>query len=633
MTQTNWNTRLSSELYGINSWGKEYFSISESGEVEINCELDGSVVKVAVPKIIQGMKERGFEMPVLLRIENILDHRLRLINESFNQAIELYSYKNIYRGVFPVKVNQQRHVVEEIVKFGKHYHHGLEAGSKAELLIALASAPDDQRYIVCNGYKDKEFIGLGLNAVQLGWKCFFVLESLSELEIIIQRSKKLKVKPILGVRIKLSTTVDGHWKEDSGDRSLFGLDSIQLLKVVERLKASDMLDCLKMLHFHLGSQIPNIQNIRQGVQEACRYYLSLIKEGAAMGYLDLGGGLAVDYDGSSCSDTHSKNYALTEYCSGIVEAVMEILDAEGVAHPVLMSESGRATVAHSSLFLFNILEAADFDPVDNLSLNSSDYDEKLKNLVDTLENVSIGNIQESYNDARFYRSEIRRRFNLGQVDLRTRAVAENVFLEVMQRILSISKNISRLPRDLQTLRKELADIYYGNFSVFQSLPDTWAINQVFPIMPVHRLTEKPNREAMIADLTCDCDGKLDHFVGGRSTLALHSLNQNEEYYLGVFLVGAYQETLSDLHNLFGDSNVVSIRVTGDDQFQFVREIHGDSIADVLSYVEYDPKIMQEQFRDTVEAAVNEGRISAATRRHILTEFNESLRGYTYYEHI
>jgi len=633
MTQTNWNTRLSSELYGINSWGKEYFSISERGEVEINCELDGSVVKVAVPKIIQGMKERGFEMPVLLRIENILDHRLRLINESFNQAIELYSYKNIYRGVFPVKVNQQRHVVEEIVKFGKHYHHGLEAGSKAELLIALASAPDDQRYIVCNGYKDKEFIGLGLNAVQLGWKCFFVLESLSELEIILQRSKKLKVKPILGVRIKLSTTVDGHWKEDSGDRSLFGLDSIQLLKVVERLKASDMLDCLKMLHFHLGSQIPNIQNIRQGVQEACRYYLSLIKEGAAMGYLDLGGGLAVDYDGSSCSDTHSKNYALTEYCSGIVEAVMEILDAEGVAHPVLMSESGRATVAHSSLFLFNILEAADFDPVDNLSLNSSDYDEKLKNLVDTLENVSIGNIQESYNDARFYRSEIRRRFNLGQVDLRTRAVAENVFLEVMQRILSISKNISRLPRDLQTLRKELADIYYGNFSVFQSLPDTWAINQVFPIMPVHRLTEKPNREAMIADLTCDCDGKLDHFVGGRSTLALHSLNQNEEYYLGVFLVGAYQETLSDLHNLFGDSNVVSIRVTGDDQFQFVREIHGDSIADVLSYVEYDPKIMQEQFRDTVEAAVNEGRISAATRRHILTEFNESLRGYTYYEHI
>ncbi|MCG8609508.1 MAG: biosynthetic arginine decarboxylase [Pseudomonadales bacterium] len=634
----DWNIDDASEAYGIRAWGRNYFDISENGDVVVSCTTaEGEKVRVALPDIIAGMKARGFEMPALLRIENILDHRVRMINEAFTKAIEQASYQSIYRGVFPIKVNQQRHVVEEIVKFGRRYHHGLEAGSKAELMIALASSPDEERYIVCNGYKDEEFINLGLRAVQLGWRCFFVLETLSELELIIRCSQQLGVQPILGVRVKLSSTVDGHWKTSSGDRSIFGLTSIQLVEVVERLKLAGMLDCLKMLHFHLGSQIPNIQNIRQGVQEACRYYISLIKEGAAMGHLDLGGGLAIDYEGVSQCDTHSKNYTLSEYCIDIVEAVMETLDPQGVAHPVLMTESGRFTVAHSSLFLFNVLEVSNFDPVKNVRLlpdnmQSGHYDEKLRNLLDVLECITPKNVQECYNDAHFYRSEIRRKFNQGQADLRTRAVAENVFLEIIQRIQEVAASTQQIPKELTNLREDFADIYYGNFSVFQSLPDTWAIKQVFPVMPVHRLQEQPTREAMIADLTCDCDGKLDNFIGKRHTIPLHALEEGKDYFLGVFLVGAYQETLSDLHNLFGDSNVVSVRVTGDGEFEFVREIHGDSIADVLSYVEYDPRILQERFRDTVEQAVRSGKINVETRREILGAFDESLRGYTYFEH-
>lgn len=628
----DWDSQLSSQLYGVDKWGKDYFEVSPEGDVVIVGEVDGKKARVAISQIIQGMKDRGFEMPALLRIENILDQRLRLINESFHHAIEECKYKNVYRGVFPIKVNQQRHVVEEIVTFGQRFQHGLEAGSKAELLIALSASAENNRYIVCNGYKDEEFIDLGLGAIELGWKCFFVLESLSELAIILRRSIAQGVKPMLGVRVKLSATVDGHWQEDSGDRSIFGLNAIQLIEVVEQLKEHNMLDCLQMLHFHLGSQIPNIQNIRQGTQEACRYYIALKNEGAAMGYMDLGGGLAVDYEGLSQCDTHSKNYTLPEYCIDIVEAVMATLDPEGIDHPVLMSESGRATVAHSSIFLFNILETSDFDPVESSVFNGTENNEQLTNLHHILDYINERNLQECHNDAHFYRGEIRRKFNQGQTDLRTRALAENIFLTIMKRIQTLSHEAPNPPSQLHTLSEEFADTYYGNFSVFQSLPDTWAIKQVFPVMPIHRLCEKPTREAMIADLTCDCDGKLDHFIGNKKTIPLHTLNPDEEYILGVFLVGAYQETLSDLHNLFGDSNVVSIRITGDDQFEFVREIHGDSIADVLSYVEYDPKLLQEKFRDIVEQAVRCGKIPVTTRRKILTAFNEGLRGYTYYEH-
>jgi arginine decarboxylase len=628
----HWDINTAKETYGIKRWGNGYFDISEGGDVIIACPMnDSEIVKVPLINVISGMKERELDMPVLLRIENLLDQSISNINEAFREAINVSEYQNIYRGVFPIKVNQQCHVVEEIVQFGQRYKLGLEAGSKPELIIAMASLSSDESYIVCNGYKDEEFIDLGLRAIQLGWKCFFVVETPNELPLIIQRSKELGVKPIIGVRIKLSTTAGGHWENDSGDRSIFGLNSLQLIDVIDQLKAADMISCLEMLHFHLGSQIPNIHNIRQGVQEACRYYINMIDEGAPMGYLDTGGGLAVDYDGAQHCSTHSKNYTLEEYCVDIVEAVIQTLDPYGIPHPVLMSESGRATVAYSSLFLFNTLDVAHSDPVFKVEKPLDDSNETLKNLFEVTQCLNPKNVQECYNDAIFYRDEIRHLFNRGQVNLRIRAQAENLFLSIIQRIQAIEPTVEHFPEELSNLREDLADIYYGNFSVFQSLPDAWAINQVFPIMPVHRLNEMPTREAMIADLTCDCDGKIDNFIGGKKTLPLHPLIKGEEYYMGVFLVGAYQETLSDLHNLFGDTNVVSIRINADGSYDFMRELHGDSIADVLSYVEYNPKSLRDRFRNTVEGAVRRGKISVATRQQILLAFSASLDGYTYYE--
>lgn len=639
----DWTIDDAKDLYSVKHWSNGYFDVSDQGEVTITCPVNGALSnpdlhqqtdnKVAVPlmDVIAGMKDRDLQMPVLLRIENILDHSISKINEAFRKAIKAADYQNIYRGVFPIKVNQQCHVVEEIARFGDRYHHGLEAGSKAELIIAMSSLASEHSYIVCNGYKDEEFIDLGLRAIQLGWKCFFVVEAPSEVPLIIRRSRELGVKPMIGTRVKLSTKVEGHWQDDSGDRSIFGLNSLQLVEVIDSLKEADMLDCLQMLHFHLGSQIPSIHNIRQGVQEACRYYISMINEGARMGYLDLGGGLAVDYDGTQQRGTHSKNYSLDEYCVDIVEAVMQSLDPKGISHPVLMSESGRATVAYSSLFLFNTLDVATYEPVYKVVPPEENSHPTLKNLYEVTQQITRKNLQECYNDAIFYRDEIRHLFNRGQVDLRSRAIAENLYLHIIQQVQLIAPQVEHLPDDLKHLKESLADIYYGNFSVFQSLPDAWAIGQVFPIMPVHRLDEEPTRKAMLADLTCDCDGKIDHFAGGQKTLPLHSLKDGEDYYLAAFLVGAYQETLSDLHNLFGDTNVVSIRVNEDGSYDFMRELHGDSIADVLSYVEYDPKAMRDRFRNTVEAAVRKGKISVSTRQEILAAFQASMNGYTYYE--
>tara|TARA_B110000503_G_scaffold49949_1_gene81034 strand:+ start:403 stop:2313 length:1911 start_codon:yes stop_codon:yes gene_type:complete len=626
-----WTIESAEQTYGIHDWSSDYFDIAESGEVMVKSTINGTLAKISLMDVIKGMAERDLHMPALLRIENILDHRISAINTAFQNAIQGAGYQNSYRGIFPIKVNQQAQVIEEIVQFGERYDHGLEAGSKPELIIALATQKSEHSYIVCNGYKDEEFIDLGLRAIQMGWKCFFVIETPSEVPLIIKRANELSVRPMLGTRIKLSTRVEGHWQNDSGDGSIFGLNSLQLIDVIDQLRSAKMLDCLKMLHFHLGSQIPSIYNIRQGAQEACRYYISMVEEGAAMGYLDLGGGLAVDYEGAQQRTTNSKNYTLDEYCSGIVEAVMQTLDPENVPHPILMSESGRATAAYSSIFLFNILDVAHFDPIASLKEPEPDSDEKLKNLKELLGILNLKNIQECYNDANFYRDEIRQLFQRGQVALRERATAENLYLEVLQKIQQLAPDADTLSEEVQDLTRSLSDTYYGNFSVFQSLPDSWAINQVFPIMPVHRLKERPTREATIADLTCDCDGKLDRFIGGESTLPLHQLIEGEDYYLGAFLVGAYQETLSDLHNLFGDTNVVSIRINEDSSFDFVHEIRGDSIEDVLTYVEYDTRAMKEQFRRTVEGAVRDGKISVQTRQEILKSFSESLTGYTYYE--
>lgn len=627
--QPDWDLEQSSELYGLERWGNGYFGFSAEGMVTAKTQTSS----VALMDIVEGMNERDLKMPVLLRIENILDAQIYRLNTAFSQAIEKVGYQGRYRGVYPIKVNQQAQVVEEIASFGARFQHGLEVGSKPEIIAALAMLEEPGSLIICNGYKDQEFIDLGLQAVKMGFQCYFVIETTTELPIIIERSRALGIKPLIGVRAKMNTQVSGHWNSTSGDRSVFGLTATQLIEVVDKLKDEQMLDCLQLLHCHLGSQIPSIQEIRSGVIEACRYYTDLLKEGAALTHIDLGGGLAVDYTGSRCAGEQSRNYTLDEYCEDVVETLKHTLDEQNIPHPTIVTESGRATVAYSSVLLFNILDTTHFEPInlDKIGENEPNQLIQLRGIVDYLQ---PNRVQECYNDAHFYRHEIRELFKRGAVDLRTRSVAENLFLDILHRILALLENMDRVPADLANLKESLADIYYGNFSLFQSLPDIWAIGQLFPIMPIHRLEERPTRQAVIADITCDCDGKIDRFIGDpepTSTLPLHKLKEGEEYYLGVFLVGAYQETLGDLHNLFGDTNVVSVRLDNEGGFEFVKEIHGDTIADVLSYVEFNPKDIQLRYRNNAERAVREGRITARERQLMINTFNTSLQGYTYYE--
>jgi len=634
MTTSGWTPADSAELYGIRSWGAGYFDLAEDGSVAVSVPFNGHRVSVSMLDIIAGMRQRGLQMPVLLRIENLLDSQITILNEGFARAIAQLGYQGRYRGVFPIKVNQQCQVIEEIARFGAHFGHGLEAGSKAELLIALATLDPDSSHIICNGYKDEEFVNLGLQSLKLGYRCIFVIETPTELPIILECSRRLGIKPILGLRVKLASRVGGYWNESSGDRSIFGLTTSQIVELIDSLREHDMLDCLQLLHYHLGSQIPNIRDIRSGVLEACRYYVDLVKEGASMGYLDLGGGLAVDYDGSQTNYEYSKNYSLDEYCTDIVESIMSTLDPEGIAHPTIVTESGRATVAYSSVLLFNILDVTRFEPSQLPEHIGEQEHELVRNLAEVLKSISPKNLQECYNDAVYYRDEIRDLFKRGQIRLRSLSLSEKLFLEIVRGIVRDMQRAKRVPPGLDGLEESLSDIYYGNFSVFQSLPDVWAIEQIFPIMPVHRHREYPSRQAIIADITCDSDGKIDRFIdprGMRKTLPVHPLTDGEPYYFGVFLVGAYQETLGDLHNLMGDTNVVSVRINEDSSFDFVREMNGDSIADVLSYVEYQPQQLLEQFRRTAERAVRSGRIVPAERQALLESFSASLRGYTYYE--
>lgn len=631
---SHWTIAESIELYGVNRWGLDYFGISDSGNATIKAPTSAGVQTIEFAEIIEGLKQRGLDMPVMLRLENLVDDRITILNQSFARAIKDANYRGQYRGVFPIKVNQQSQVISEITRFGKRFDHGLEAGSKAELIIAMSMLSSKESLIVCNGYKDTEFIDLGLQARRIGFKCFFVVETPKEIPVILERAAHWGVEPLIGVRIKLSTAVDGHWSGVSGDRSLFGLTTVQLIEIVDMLREAGMLDCLQMLHFHLGSQIPNVRNVRDGIYEACRFYLDLLGEGAPMGYFDFGGGLAVDYDGSDSTGRHSRNYDVDEYCADIIEALTESLDPHNVPHPTIISESGRWTVAPMSVLLFNILDVSDFQPQPIPQPLPVDMHDSVKSLLFTLEQIGVRRLQENCNDAIYYRDQARRAFQTGEVSLRERALAENISLTILHEVARRVPEMSRPPASLLSINDALSDIYYGNFSVFQSLPDAWAIEQVFPVMPIHRLNEEPTHNAIIGDLTCDCDGQLKRFVGEKadtSTLRLHKFNDDEEYYLGVFLVGAYQETLGDLHNLFGDTNVVSVRVTETGELQYVHELEGDSISDVLSYVEYQPQEIYQKFRALAEAAVRDGKISAPQRQEMLQLFSESLRGYTYFE--
>ena len=633
MTKTSpnkWTPEDSADLYGIRNWGAGFFGLNEQGEVVVKVPFAESEATVSLMEIVDGIQERGHVMPLLLRIENLLDISLTRLNEAFRTAISEAGYGGTYRGVFPIKVNQQCQVIEELTEFGGRYNHGLEAGSKAEMIIALAHLQEDG-LLILNGSKDREFIDLGLWADKLGYRCFFVIESPGELNLLIERSRALGVRPLIGTRVKVSSKVGGLWTETTGDRSSFGLSTAQLVAVVDTLRQADMLDCLQLLHCHLGSQIPDLADIRAGVNEACRFYTGLVAEGAPMGYLDLGGGLAVDYMGANDSHLQSRNYTLEDYCAALITTTAEALDPLKIAHPNLVTESGRATVAYSSMLLFNILDVMRFTPIALPEQLEATAPAPLRTLfrMHTADQPTAG-----YIEALECRDAMRALFREGTISLRQRAVAENLFLAVAGKAIAALDKEKKGSEGLIELKRSLADIYYGNFSVFQSLPDTWAIDQVFPVMPLHRHTERPEHEATLSDLTCDCDGKLDRFFVAneiRSTLPVHTLHPEEEYLLGVFLMGAYQETLGDLHNLFGDTHVASVRINADGSFDVMKEISGDTIGDVLEMVEYRADDLFETFRERAEVAVRQGRISIRERQAIVEEYAANLRGYTYYE--
>jgi arginine decarboxylase len=629
-----WNTTKSAELYRVPEWSGGYFSIGANGEMMVMPSSGAEDRAVSIAQIAAGVKARGLDMPVLLRIENILDAQISSLNETFRSAMAELGYHGSFMGAYPIKVNQQQQVIEQITHYGSRYHHGLEAGSKAELIAAMGMMRDQQSVLVCNGYKDEEFIDLGLYATKLGFNCILVVEMPDELPLIIERSKKLGAAPILGVRIKLSSLAEGHWSESGGDRSIFGLNTSQVIHAVDLLAKEDMLDCLQMVHYHLGSQISNIREIRSALNEACRVYAGLAKEGANVKYLDLGGGLAVDYDGSQSNFLSSRNYSIKEYCTDIIEAVMTSLDVEGIEHPVIITESGRALVAYYSLLLFNVLDVTKFRPDPLPDRLPDDCPAQINYMVETLQKLTIRNLQESYNDILFYRDEARQLFHHGKINLRQRSLAEQIFWTTITEIARLSKELKHVTPELADIERVLSDIYYCNFSVFQSLPDSWAIDQLFPVMPIHRLNEEPTRSAILADITCDSDGKIDQFIDKRGVkryLPLHEVTNSDEYLLGAFLVGAYQETLGDLHNLMGDTNVVTVRILEKGEFEFVNEQEGDTVADVLSYVEYDPKRLLVSFRETAEQAVRSTRITPEERKEIVQAYEAGLRGYTYFE--
>ncbi len=638
-----WSTDDSAELYGIREWGHDYFDVSKAGEVVVNLK-DGKKTKpVSLASIVKGLRERGTQLPVLMRFGDLLRGRIDELNEGFASAIREGKYQGVYRGVYPIKVNQQQEVIEEITRYGRKYNYGLEAGSKPELIAALAYMHDPQAYIVCNGYKDEEFIDLALNAQKMGLQVILVLEMPTELDLILQRCKKMGLRPTLGVRFRLGTESAGHWSGSGGDASVFGLNISQLMRVVDHLREEGMLDCLRMLHYHQGSQIPNIRAIRQAVNEAARVYVGLVQEGARMGILDLGGGLAISYDGQKGASAASSNYGTKEYCADIIEAISEVTAEAGVPHPDIITESGRAIVAYYSVLVINILDINRFEPRKTISDIEIDKESPalLRNLhelrVESTRNAaktSRDRLQEIYNDAVYYRDKLRTEFNYGKVNLRERAHGEELYWDILTWIAGMREQCDHDGSQMERLDAILTDYYYGNFSVFQSLPDLWAIDQIFPVMPIHRLKEKPTRNAVLSDITCDSDGKIDKFAlsdGIRNSLPLHDpeIEKGEEYMLGIFLVGAYQETLGDLHNLLGDTNVVSVHIEGGKAKY--SELEGDSVSEVLTYVEYDPKDMLTRFRNLAESAVVSKRITATERREIIESFEAGLRGYTYFE--
>ena len=638
MSSTNgiprkWTVADSAETYGIKYWSQGYFSIGEPGHVI--CHPNGPEAgTINLKELVDEVMRRGIGLPLLIRFSDILKSRVVELHEAFKKAMAEFNYKGDYRGVYPIKVNQHRYVVEEICQFGRPYHYGLEAGSKPELLAVMGILDDEEALIICNGYKDEEYIETALMCSKLGRKVIIVVEKYSELELIAATARKIGVKPRIGMRVKLASKGSGRWEASGGDRSKFGLSIREVSEAVKFLREKDMLGCFELLHFHLGSQISAIRAVKNALREAGRFYVELSKMGAPLRYFDAGGGLGVDYDGSQTNFASSMNYTLQEYANDLVFSLQEICDAGGVTHPTIVTESGRAVVAHHSVLVLDILGVGEFDVGKAPEKLADDAHRVVKNLLDEYREISTKNLREAYHDAVEYREEALSLFALGSLSLTERMIAEDIFWAICQKILKMVRELREIPEEFDGLERALSDTYFCNFSMFQSLPDIWAIDQLFPVMPIHRLAEEPTRRAVLADITCDSDGKIDHFIDRRdvkNVLELHPLNAGDEYYLGVFLVGAYQEILGDLHNLFGNTNTVHVSLIPGGGYQIEHVVTGDTVTDVLRYVSYAREDLLARVRRFAEQAVRANRMSLEETRSMLRMYEEGLAGYTYLE--
>lgn len=627
-----WTIEDSKELYNINGWGTSYFGINQEGDVFVTPCKDNT--QIDLRDVMDELALRDVAAPVLLRFPDILDNRIEKTASCFQQAKKEYDYQAENFIIYPIKVNQMQPVVEEIISHGRKFNLGLEAGSKPELHAVIAVQCQSDSLIVCNGYKDQSYIELALLAQKMGKRIFIVIEKLNELDIIAKAAKKLDVKPNLGIRIKLASSGSGKWAESGGDASKFGLTSAELLQTLKKLDAIGMHDCLRLIHFHIGSQITKIRRIQTALREAAQFYINLHKMGYNVDFVDCGGGLGVDYDGTRSSSSESSvNYSIQEYVNDCVYTFVDAANKNDIPHPNLITESGRSLAAHHSVLVIDVLETASLPEMpEEFEAKETDH-QLVKDLYEIWDNLNTRNMLEDWHDAEQIRDEALELFSHGIVDLKTRAEIESMYWSVCHEINMLAKQIKHVPEELRGLDKILADKYFCNFSLFQSLPDSWAIDQLFPIVPIQRLDEKPSRNATLQDITCDSDGKIANFVTGGHighVLPVHPLKRNEPYYLGVFLVGAYQEILGDMHNLFGDTNAVHISVK-DGKYHIDQIFDGETVEDVLDYVQYNPKKLVRQLETWVTKSVKQGKISLEEGKHFLSNYRSGLYGYTYLE--
>lgn len=627
-----WTIEDSAELYNIGGWGVNYFGINEKGNVYVSpCKDD---VKIDLREVMDELALRDVSAPVLLRFPDIIDNRIEKTSRCFEKATAEYDFKGESFVIYPIKVNQMQPVVEEVISHGEKFNLGLEAGSKPELHAVLAVQCQSDSLIICNGYKDQGYIEMALLAQKMGKRIFIVVEKLNELDIIARAAKKLNVRPNIGIRIKLASSGSGKWQESGGDASKFGLTSGELLEALELLEKKGLKDCFRLIHFHIGSQITKIRRIQTALREASQFYVQLHKMGYNVDFVDCGGGLGVDYDGTrSPSSESSVNYSIQEYVNDCIYTFVEASNNAGIAHPNIITESGRSLAAHHSILVIDVLETASLPQMEESYEPDENSHQLVKDLYEIWDNINIRSMMEDFHDADQIREEALNLFSHGIVDLKTRAEIEKMYWSVCREIRNMVRHMKHVPEELDSLDKLLADKYFCNFSLFQSLPDAWAIDQIFPIMPLQRLDERPSRSCTIQDITCDSDGKITNFVTDRSiehVLPVHSLNKNEPYYLGVFLVGAYQEILGDMHNLFGDTNAVHVSVSNG-KYHIDQIFDGETVEEVLDYVQFDPKKLVRQLERWVTKSVKQGKITVEEGKEFLSTYRSGLYSYTYLE--